>query len=109
MAERRPAVVIYDDENVLECLSQEMCQLAIKALLADEFECEHSGACMFFKSEKHHVRMSYGKYSGLHIFFDDLYPADDEIEAYMQQVEKKAKIAEIEALKARLAELEGNQ
>ena len=35
MAERKPVVVIYDDENVIECLSQELINAVVASAKAD--------------------------------------------------------------------------
>lgn len=40
MNERKPVVVIYDDENVLEALHQELCNAIVAAAKAGEMNCE---------------------------------------------------------------------
>lgn len=106
MAERKPVVVIYDDENVLECLTQELINAAVKALLAGEFECEQNATLKFFKSENCSVRMSYGQYIGLNLILNEHIAVTDDIREYMQRVDTQAKNAEIKLLKERIEQLE---
>lgn len=104
--ERKPVVVIYDDENVLESLTQELINAAVKALLAGEFNCEQNTTLKFFKSDDLSVRMSYGNYIGLNLSLSENIAVTDEIRDYMQSVEEAAKKKELEMLKERVERLE---
>ena len=106
MAERKPVVVIYDDENVLECLTQELISAATAALLAGEFECEQNATLKFFKSENYSVRMSYGQHIGLNLMLNENIAVTDDVREYMQRVDTQAKNAEIKLLKERIEQLE---
>lgn len=104
--ERKPVVVIYDDENVLESLTQELINAAVKALLAGEFECEQMGTIKYFKSEDACVRMNYGDYIGLEVSLKEKVAVTDNIRDYMQGADKAAKKKELEMLKKRVGQLE---
>lgn len=106
MAERKPVVVIYDDENVIESLTQELINASVAALLAGEFECEQSGTIKYFKSEDTCVRMSYGNYIGLEVSLKEKVAVTDKIRDYMQGADKAAKKKELEMLKERVEQLE---
>lgn len=106
MAERKPVVVIYDDENVLESLTQELINAAVKALLAGEFNCEQNTTLKLFKSEDYSVRMTYGNYIGLNVSLNECIAVTDEIRDYMQSVDAVAKKKELEMLKERVERLE---
>ena len=106
MTERKPVVVIYDDENVIESLTQELIGAAVKALLAGEFNCEQNTTLKLFKSENLSVRMTYGNYIGLNLSLSENIAVTDEIRDYMQMVDTVAKKKELEMLKDRVEQLE---
>lgn len=106
MAERKPVVVIFDDENVIESLTQELINASVSALLAGEFECEQNTTLKFFKNENYSVRMNYGQYSGLSLTMCENIAVTDKIRDYIQGVDKAAKQREIALLKERLEQLE---
>lgn len=106
MAERKPVVVIYDDENVIESLTQELINAAVKAFLAGEFNCEQNSTLKLFKSEDYSVRMTYGEYIGLNVSLNEYIAVTDEIRDYMQSVDEVAKKKELEMLKERVERLE---
>lgn len=104
--ERKPVVVIYDDENVLESLTQELIGAAVKALLDGEFNCEQNATLKFFKREDLSVRMTYGNYIGLNLSLSESIAVTDDIRDYMQSIEDAAKKKELELLKERVEQLE---
>lgn len=106
MAERKPVVVIYDDENVIESLTQELINASVAALLAGEFECEQNTTLKFFNNKNYSVRMNYGQYSGLLLTMCENIAVTDEIRDYMQGIEDAAKKQELEMLKKRVEQLE---
>lgn len=106
MAERKPVVVIYDDENVIESLTQELINASVAALLAGEFECEQCTSIKYFNNENLSVRLSYGQYTGLTISLNESVAVSDRIREYMQGVDAVAKKKEIDLLKKRLERLE---
>lgn len=104
--ERKPVVVIYDDENVLEALHQELCNASVSALLAGKFKCEQNSTLKVFNSDDLSVRMTYGNYIGLNLSLSENIAVTDEIRDYMQSVDAVAKKKELEMLKERVEQLE---
>lgn len=104
--ERKPVVVIYDDENVIEVLTQELINKSVAALLAGKFNCEQNGTLKIFNSEEHSVRMTYGEYIGLNVSLNEYIVAGDNIREYMQKVDAVAKKKELDMLKERVEQLE---
>ena len=104
--ERKPVVVIYEDENVLESLTQELIGAAVKALLAGEFNCERNATLKCFKSEDYSVRMTYGEFIGLNVSLNEHIAVTDEIRDYMKRVDAASKKKELEVLKKRVEQLE---
>lgn len=106
MAERKPVVVIYDDENVIEALTQELINASVAALLAGEFDCEQCTSIKYFNNENLSVRLSYGQYTGLTVSLNESVVVSDQIRDYMQGIEDAAKKQELEMLKKRVEQLE---
>lgn len=106
MAERKPVVVIYDDENVIESLTQELINASVAALLNGEFECEQCTSIKYFSNENLSVRLSYGQYTGLTVSLNESVAVSDRILDYMQSVDAVAKKKELEMLKERVERLE---
>ena len=61
MSERKPVVVIYDDENVLECLQQELCNAM--------FAAAKSGQLKSHINKDGDVTLTLGKYDDAGDFF----------------------------------------
>ena len=106
MNERKPVVVIYDDENVIEVLTQELINASVSALLAGKFNCEQNATLKCFKSEDYSVRMMYGEYIGLNISLNEYLAVTDEIRDYIKRVDAVSKKKELEMLKERVEQLE---
>lgn len=104
--ERKPVVVIYDDENVIEVLTQELINASVSALLAGKFVCEQNSTLKCFKSDDLSVRMTYGEYIGLNLSLSENIAVTDEIRDYMQSVDTVAKKKELDMLRERVERLE---
>ena len=104
--ERKPVVVIYDDENVIEVLTQELINASVSALLAGKFKCKQNSTLKVFNSDDLSVRMTYGSYIGLNLSLSENIAVTDDIRDYMQSVDAAAKKKELEMLKERVEQLE---
>lgn len=105
--ERKPVVVIYDDENVLACLQQELLEAVVTALKNGEFNAESTGSLTYFTNEDYAgLRLCYGTCMGLHVDYQAEIAANAKLQAVVDSYKRDAIQAQLIELDAQRQELE---
>ena len=100
--ERKPVVVIYDDENVLEALHQELCNAIVAAAKAGKLNCEvtEDNEAIFTSKERDFRLAIYEDFS-VCSSHDMLAMSEDIVQLRIKaQIEQKQR--ELEVLKGKL-------
>lgn len=97
--ERQPAVVIYNDEDVLYCLQQELVNEVIRRIKRNEipYQLNEEGE-PFFEDKSNNIRLSIFNECAVFLF-KDFYDINDEFEQIRLSAlidEKKRELAELE-------------
>lgn len=102
MNERKPVVVIYDDENVLECLQQELCNAMFAAAKSGQLKSHISeGGDVIYQDKDYRFSLSiYDKYAFVHTH--ESYCLDDNIEQLRLKAQIEQKERELAELKGKL-------
>ena len=102
MNERKPVVVIYDDENVLECLQQELCNAMCAAAKSGQLKSHISedGDAIYQDDEFRLTLAIYDKYAVVHTH--ESYHLDDNIEQLRLKAQIEQKERELAELKGKL-------
>ena len=97
--EKKPVVVIYEGENVLESLKAELVGAILADFKAGNFEPEQGGCVTFFTNKDNDIRLSYGSSMGLSIEIRESLPATASLQAIVDNYKR-------DAINAKLIELE---
>ena len=100
MSERKPVIVIYDDENVLECLQQELCNAMFAAAKSGQLKsCIYKDGDVIYQDEDYRLTLS---------IYDDFAVVNTRENFHLDDnIEQLRLKAQIEQKERELAELKG--
>ena len=101
-SERKPVVVIYDDENVLECLHQELCNAMFAAAKSGQLKSRiNEDGDVIFQDKYYRYTVSiYDEFAVVHT--RENFYLDDDIEQLRLQAQIEKKERELDELKSKM-------
>lgn len=101
-SERKPVVVIYDDENVLECLQQELCNAMFAAANAGQLKSRiNEDGDVIYQDKDYRFTLSiYDEFAVVHT--RENFYLDDDIEQLRLKAQIEQKERELAELKGKL-------
>ena len=102
MSERKPVVVIYDDENVLECLQQELCNAMFAAAKSGQLKSHiNEDGDVIYQDKDYHLTLSiYDEFAVVHT--REIFYEDNDIEQLRLKAQVEQKERELAELKGKL-------
>lgn len=102
--EKKIAIAIYEGEDVIACLKQELMNAIAKSILAGEAEAEESNSITSFKHP--YYSAVYGKLIGLSINVHDMLMPSEDMNKLCKLIKLDAISAQIAKRQAEIAELQ---
>lgn len=101
--EKKIAIAIYEGEDVIACLKQELMNAIAKSILAGDADAEESNSITTFKHP--YYSAIYGKFMGLVISVNDTIMPSEDMNRLCKLVKLDAISAQIAKREAEIAEL----